>query len=338
MLQKVKVSIIGAAGYTGLELLRLLAVHPHAEVWHLVSHSQTGKKISDTWPHLQDIYDQIFSDASTENIAAESDLVFLALPHGEAHSIVPRLLGKTRIIDLSGDFRLKDTAVHERFYGKTHGFPAGIQHFTYGLSEFFGEEIAVAQNIANPGCFAITAQLALFPLKSLAHQVSVLAITGSSGAGKTPSEESHHPVRNHNMKSYKINVHQHIPEILQTIGLPQEAMTLVPTSGPFTRGIHLTAFVDLKRVVSPQEIIALFDEQYDHTPFVRIKSKVQVADVIGSNFCDIAVYTVAPQKIVVQAVLDNLIKGAAGGAVQNMNLIFGFPETSGLAHLSPIFP
>jgi N-acetyl-gamma-glutamyl-phosphate reductase len=332
-----KVSIVGATGYTALELIRLLINHPAVELKHLLSQTHEGESIGTLWPHLKTLCDLPLGKVSIEQAAEESDVLFFALPHGEAQKMVPAVIGKTKLIDLSGDFRLQDTGMFEKYYGAPHAYPEALPHFVYGLIEANAEKIAGAQNIANPGCFAITAQLALLPLRGLVQKADVFAITGSSGSGKQPKDETHHPVRNHNVSSYKIGTHQHIPEIIQTFGLNESQLSFVPTSGPFTRGIHLTAFVETPQPLSDAAVHALFEKTYANAPFVRLKPKVQLAEVIGSNFCDLSVQTLNGQ-IVIQAVIDNLVKGAAGNAIQAMNLMCGFDQTLGLKTLAPLFP
>lgn len=328
---------MGATGYIGLELLRLLVNHPHITIKNLVSSIHNGEKISTVWPHLQKICDQKLQNKPLAKVAAESDFVFLALPHTETQKVVAEIIHKTKIIDLSGDFRLQNVNAYQKYYGQPHILKNALPLFIYGLPEKNKKEIAKAQNIANPGCFAITCQLALLPLKGLIENAKIVAITGSSGAGKTPKNETHHPLRNHNLASYKIGVHQHIPEIIQTLGMQESQLTLVPTSGPFTRGIHLTAFVECKRKNSAPAIKKCFEKTYADSPFVRIKEKVQLTEVVGSNFCDLSV-AVINNTVIVQAVIDNLVKGAAGTAIQNMNLMCGLDETTGLNTLSPLFP
>lgn len=337
MFKKVTASILGATGYTGIELLRLLVNHPYVELKHLVSQTFSGRKISDVWPHLKNVCDLLLVAPDIKQIAAQSEVVFLALPHHETQKIVPDLIGKTKIIDLSADFRLKDQNMYTKYYGHAHAYAEGLSQFVYGLTEFNKEQIAASWNIANPGCFAIVSQLALLPLRKLIQNVSIFAVTGSSGSGKNLKEETHHPTRDHNISSYKIGVHQHIPEIIQTLGISESQITFVPTSGPFARGIHLTAFVDVQQSFPQEEITDLFEKTFEKTPFVRFKKNVQLAHVIGSNFCDIAIHF-AGGKLVVQAVIDNLVKGASGNAIQNMNIMCGFDETVGLNTISPIFP
>lgn len=319
MSKKINASVIGATGYTGLELIRLLAAHPNIDLKHIQSASNIGAKISDVWPHLEGVCDLELSGSSLTEIAGESDVIFLALPHGEAANMAGEISGLTKIIDLSADFR------------------DGNSGFLYGVPEINGGEVASAQNIANPGCFAIATELALWPLSAVIANVDVFGITGSSGSGKSLSEGTHHPVRSHNVKSYKIGVHQHTAEIIKTLGLDGGKFLLVPTSGPFTRGIQITAFVELAEKMNESAVLELFTKAYAGAPFVRIKKEVQIADVVGSNFCDIAI-NVFGKKVVVQSVIDNLVKGASGTAIQNCNLMFGLEETAGLASVGPLFP
>ncbi|OGJ42459.1 N-acetyl-gamma-glutamyl-phosphate reductase [Candidatus Peregrinibacteria bacterium RIFCSPLOWO2_02_FULL_48_14] len=344
-MSEINVSIVGITGYTGLELLRILVQHPAVKLRHLISHSFTGKKISEVWPHLSGVCDMTLSGAPLEQVVRESDFVFLALPHGESQKIMLELMqsaeggAAAKIIDLAGDFRLQDIELFERFYGTPHAYPQGVASFVYGFLEWQKEKILQVKYVANPGCFALTSQLALLPFQGKIQDVSIVAVTGSSGSGKTPSEGTHHSVRSHNMKSYKIGKHQHIPEVMQSLGLEESQIVFVPTSGPFVRGIHLTATITPSLdTITSEEAYGMLAKFYGDEPFIRVKSlgvAVQLVDVIGSNFCDISVQ-VLNGKILVQAVLDNLMKGASGNAVQNMNLMCGLPETTGLLTLSPL--
>lgn len=337
MSKKITVSIIGATGYTGLELIRLLVQHPNVSLKHLTSTQNEGVNLSTLWPHLEKVCDLPLTTTDLSIVAEESDVVFLALPNGESQKAMSELIGKTKIVDLSGDFRLKNLNEHEQYYGQTHANPSLVESFVYGLTEGSKESIAQASHVANPGCFAITAELALFPLKAMITHVHILGVTGSSGAGKIPKETTHHPVRNNNVFSYKIGTHAHVPEIAQTLGMKPSHITFVPTAGPFTRGIHMTAFVGLKSHHTLEHVKQQFATAYADAPFVRLKKEVQLAEVIGSNFCDIAVHDVDGQ-IVIQAVIDNLVKGAAGNAIHVMNLMMDLEETAGLKTLSPLFP
>jgi N-acetyl-gamma-glutamyl-phosphate reductase len=336
MSKKIKVSIIGATGYTGLELTRLLIGHPHIKIANLTSSRFTGETISSIYPHLLGICDIELCDTSPEEIAQESDLVFLCLPHLQSQKIIPKIIGETKIIDLSGDFRIQNVNLFERYYKSNHSEKNIIPEFVYGLPEIHKEKIKKSNNVANIGCFAATTELALLPLKNFIKKVDILAITGSSGSGKTASNGTHHPVRNHNVKSYKIGKHQHIPEIIQVLGLQEDQINFVPTSGPFTRGIHLTAFAETVECFS-EDIYQHYEKFYQKSPFVRIKNSIELVGVIGSNFVDISVSKLN-NKIIIQCVLDNLVKGASGNAIQNMNLMFSFPENAGLEYSLPIYP
>jgi len=324
-MKKIKVSIIGVTGYTGLELLKIIKIHPYIEIKHLVSHSHNGEKINDIYPHLESIYSQKMISAKNENdfekIAAESDLIFFALPHGHSTKIIPKIKTLTNIIDLANDFRPKSNK----------------NNFLYGLPELQKEKISKASLIANPGCFATAIELALLPIKEHIKEVSIQGITGSSGSGKSISQGSHHPIRNHNIKSYKITTHQHIPEIAETLSIQKEKITFVPTSGPFTRGIHTTAFIKTTKKVESEKTIKLYQTFYENHPFIRIKETVQLAEIIGSNFCDISI-NFHKDKIIIQTVIDNLIKGAAGTAIQNFNLMYKLPENTALKYLLPLYP
>ena len=311
-----KISIVGAAGYAGLELVRLLSAHPEVEIINLLGKRTAGQKMSDVYPHLMDCCDLEIVEKDLQQVADESDVVFLALPHGVSGGL--KLEG-CKVIDLAGDFRLGKEGRKE-FYGNESS-----TEYVYGLPELNREAIMGADKVANPGCFATVAQLCLLPFAKV-NSVDISAVTGSSGSGKDASDSTHHPLRSHNMKSYKIGKHRHIPEIIQSTGCKE--ITFVPTSGPFVRGIHCTAFVDAEMVD--------FKEFYKGHPFVRIKDSVQLVDVVGSNYCDISVQQVG-DKIVVQGVIDNLVKGAAGSAVQNFNLMNGFDESLGLT-IFPLYP
>jgi N-acetyl-gamma-glutamyl-phosphate reductase len=236
-----------------------------------------------------------------------------------------------KLIDLSADFRLDDAAYAA--YYEEHKYPHLLKEFVYGLPEIVGRDrIAKAQSVANPGCFALISQLLLHPFKGHIAQADIFAVTGSSGAGKTPGDGTHHPVRNHNMKSYNVNKHRHIPEITRTAGIDAAQLNFVPTSGPFTRGIFAQVFVTLDGAV-PDPAAA-----YKDCPFVRIQKNVELAGIVGSNFADLSFEEGKGGRVLAQGAIDNLVKGAAGSAVQNMNLMFGLDETAGLFNLAPLYP
>jgi N-acetyl-gamma-glutamyl-phosphate reductase len=327
----IRASIIGVTGYTGLDLLRLLLLHPDVEIAHLTSRQHKRERIGNVYPHLAHLsYD--ITDTSPADVAKDGDIVFLALPHRAAQDVAAELHGKVKLIDLSADFRLDDAASYAAYY-EEHKYPHLLKEFVYGLPEVTGrEKIAKAQSVANPGCFALVSQLLLHPFKGHITQADIFAVTGSSGAGKTPADGTHHPVRNHNMKSYNVNKHRHIPEITRTAGIDAARLNFVPTSGPFTRGIFAQAFVTLAGAVPDPAAV------YKDCPFVRLQKNVELAGIVGSNFADLSFEPGMGGRILAQGAIDNLVKGAAGSAVQNMNLMFGLDETTGLLNLAPLYP
>jgi N-acetyl-gamma-glutamyl-phosphate reductase len=331
---KIRASIIGTTGYTGLELLRLLVLHPHVEIAHLTSRQHEDEPIGNVFPHLAHM-DLKITDTDHNEAAEESDIVFLALPHGAAQDAVADLHGKVKLIDLSADYRLDDMETYGKYYGH-HAHPGLLKEVVYGLPEVTGHKaIRNAQSVANPGCFALLGQLLLFPFKGHIKQAELFAVTGSSGAGKSPVEGTHHPVRNHNIKSYNVNTHRHIPEITRSAGITADQLNFVPTSGPFTRGIFAQGFITLEK---PANVENLVEKAYGEAPFVRMMEHVALANIVGSNFCDLSFAPGKGGTIIAQGVIDNLVKGAAGTAVQNMNLMFGLDETTGLMNASPLYP
>ncbi len=329
-----RVSIIGITGYTGLELLRLLLAHPKVEIAHVTSRQHDGVSIGAVYPHLAHLDIQV-SNPDLDKIAADSDFVFLCLPHKTAQDTVAALHGKIKIIDLSADFRLDDVETYEKHYNVPHIYPELLKSSVYGLPEIIDHhKIANASIVANPGCFALLSQMMLYPFAGAIESADIMAITGSSGAGKTATDGTHHPVRNHNLKSYNINKHRHIPEICRTAGIRAGQLNFVPTSGPFTRGIFATAFVKTKSGSTPK----CADELYDGHKFVRVQDEVALANVVGSNFVDLNYQKIDDHNYIVQGAIDNLVKGAAGCAVQNMNIMNGDNETLGLLTLAPLYP
>jgi N-acetyl-gamma-glutamyl-phosphate reductase len=330
----IKASIIGITGYTGLEQLRLLLAHPSVEIVHLTSRQHDDVAIGDVYPHLEHL-DLTITNTDHEAVAADSDVVFLGLPHKTAQDVVASLYGRVKIIDLSADFRLDDVVTYEKYY-QVHKHPELLESAVYGLPEIVGTDvIADASLVANPGCFALLGQMLLHPFKGLIESADIFAVTGSSGAGKTATDGTHHPIRNHNIKSYNINAHRHIPEITRSAGIDETQLNFVPSSGPFTRGIFANAFITLKTDVEPLD---LAEQAYEDAPFVRLQNNVALANIVGSNFVDLSYIKGQDGRIIAQGAIDNLVKGAAGCAVQNMNIMFGLDETEGLATLSPVYP
>jgi N-acetyl-gamma-glutamyl-phosphate reductase len=327
----IRASIIGITGYTGLEQLRMLLAHPQVEIAYLTSRTHDNVPIGEVYPHLSHL-DLKVTNTDHAEVAKNSDVVFLALPHKTAQDVVAELHGKVKLIDHSADYRLGDLATYEKFYGP-HTHPELLSEVVYGAVEINREKIKKAQTVANPGCFALLGQLMLLPFAGAIEHADVMAITGSSGSGKTPGEGTHHPVRNHNVKSYNINAHRHIPEIIRTSKIKAEQLNFVPTSGPFTRGIFATAFVQTKNA----KVKCAGDLYQDH-PFVRVMESVALANIVGSNYCDLSYQKISDTNYIVQGALDNVTKGAAGNATQVMNLMFGLDEKIGLSTLAPVYP
>lgn len=332
---KIKASIIGITGYTGLEILRLALAHPAMELVHLTSRQHENTPIGAVYPHLSHL-DLKITDTAHEKVAQESDIVFLALPHRTAQDVVAALHGQVKLIDLSADFRLDEAKTYEKYYGIKHNHPDLLKDVIYGLPEIDQGAIKKAQSIANPGCFSLLSQLLLSPFKGQIKRADIMAVTGSSGAGKSPGDGTHHPIRSHNMKSYNINAHRHIPEITRAGGIDESRLNFVPTSGPFTRGIFATAFIELEGEDS--SALQAPSTYYKGRPFIRIMDDVSLANIVGSNFADLSFRAGGGHIIIAQGAIDNLVKGAAGTAIQNMNLMFGLEETQGLYQLGPVYP
>ena len=324
----IRTSIVGVTGFTGLELLRLLRAHPHATLAHLTSRQHAGEPIAGLYPHLAPL-DAKITNPDYDTLARDSDVVFLALPHRTGQGAVAALHGRTKVIDLSADYRLDDLETYQKYYGP-HAHPDLLGRIPYGAPEIVGRgAIAAATTVANPGCYALLIQLMLHPFAGRIAHADVIAVTGSSGLGREPCTAGHHPTRT--MRSYGINAHRHTPEILRTARLGQGRFNLIPTSGPFVRGIFATAFVDVTEPVADPGAV------YADAPFVRVVERVDVGAVAGSNYADLS-FAPGRNRVIVQGALDNLVKGAAGAAVQNMNLMCGLPETTGLDRTGVVWP
>jgi N-acetyl-gamma-glutamyl-phosphate reductase len=334
-----KVGVAGASGFTGGELLRILAGHPHVQLTLAAAGSQAGAAVSSLHPFLDGVVDLVTCDVATlVERSSELDCLFLALPHGESFGIVPKLTSPAlKVIDLSGDYRLRDPSLYEQHYHRPHGDAAALPQFVYGLTELRRAEIATASRIANPGCFATAVTLALAPLVAaglVTPIVHVSAVTGSTGSGAGVTPALHHSLRSDNFVAYKVFGHQHLPEIQQSLGLADPAsscrLVLQTHSAPLVRGIHATVFAELRSGARSEDVGAVFRETYASASFVRLREQPpNLKWVRGTNFTDLS-WHVDGTSVIVLAAIDNLIKGAAGQAVQNMNVAFGLPETAGL--------
>ncbi|MDA2923484.1 N-acetyl-gamma-glutamyl-phosphate reductase [Acidobacteria bacterium AH-259-L09] len=335
----VKVGIAGGSGYGGVELIHILLRHPHAELTWISSQQHAGKKLEEVYPHLRKFLDIRFS-ALEEVPASQLDVLFLALPQGEAMKLVPGLPQKLVIIDLSGDFRIADPRIFEEFYHFPLSCPQEQKAFVYGLTELNREKIRAARRIANPGCFATATLLALYPLFQenwIKGPVFVDTKTGSSGAGNSPGDATHHPRRANSLFAYKPFTHQHLPEITQALERPDYPLIFQTHSAPFVRGIFASHYVELAKSATVEEIAKLYESYYAADFFIRwLPGCPDVNLVRHSNFVDIGAAT-QNGFLIVWSVLDNLQKGAAGQAVQNMNLICGFREETAL-DLPPVHP
>lgn len=332
-----RVAIFGGSGYGGAELLRILLFHPGVEVALVTANEHAGKSIGDVHRNLYGLTNLHFERAPDELSSLENfDLLFLALPHGQAMEIVPRLPRHLKVIDLSGDFRLRDAAEFERFYGRPHTALELQGEFVYGLTETNRAAITSAQFISNPGCFAAATSLGLAPLVAqnvLTGRVIVDAKTGSSGSGAKPASNTHHPQRMNSFYAYKPFTHQHLPEIeqhLRAVGDWTNELTFMTHSLPVARGIFASIYVETKSEIPADEVRQIFAHYYRDSFFIRlVNGSPDINPVKATNFCDIGFATHGRQLVVFSA-LDNLVKGAAGTAVQNMNLMCGYKETTGL--------
>jgi len=342
---KIRIGIVGGTGYTGVELLRLLAIHPHAELTCITSRGEAGLRVSEMFPSLRGYVDLAFTDPAQADLKS-CDVVFFATPNGIAMQQTRELLGAgVRVIDLAADFRIKDVVVWEKWYGMTHACPDLIAEAVYGLPELNRSQIATARLIANPGCYPTAVQLGFLPLlkAGVVDETALIADakSGVSGAGRKAEVHALFAEAGDNFKAYGVGGHRHLPEISQGLRLMSDkpvGLTFVPHLTPLIRGIHATLYARLDKDVDLQ---SLFEQHYRNERFVDVLpagSHPETRSVRGSNQCRIAVHR--PQggnTVVVLSVIDNLVKGAAGQAVQNMNIMFGLPEATGL-EVVPLLP
>lgn len=343
-----KVSIIGTTGYGGGELLRLLIAHPVFKIYSIHSTS-VDQPISDVYPHFTNVFEEKLGELNLEKLRKEVDVVFFATPSGVSSKLVKEFNGSnTKIVDLSGDLRLKDGTEYKNWYQHEPAEKTILEDAVYGLSEWNKESIINGKVIANPGCYPTATLLGLAPVvkEKLVDPTAIIidAKSGVTGAGRSPSRVSHYAEINDNLNIYKVNEHQHIPEIEQQLTVWNEAVTPVTFSThlvPIGRGIMTTMYGTLTKSMTTKELIALYEEQYQDAPFVRVRKQGQfpgVKEVRGSNFCDIGLHVdERTGRVTIVSVIDNLMKGAAGQAIQNANLICGLDEKMGL-EIVPLYP
>ncbi|MCR6543999.1 N-acetyl-gamma-glutamyl-phosphate reductase [Dehalobacterium formicoaceticum] len=345
----IKVSVIGATGYAGVELIRLLVLHPDVKLSCLTSKTYAGQKIQEVYPHLNGLLDHELQEQNDEEIGAVSDVVFLALPHGHAVSTAQKICqaGK-KVIDLGADLRFRDTDIYEEWYHVKHENPALSQEAVYGLPEINRGKIKEAQAVGNPGCYPTSTILAMYPLIKEGlidlNTIIVDSKSGISGAGRNAVITSLYGESAENLKAYNVGKHRHTPEIEQALGEAAGKEVLIsftPHLIPMTRGILTTAYATLNQEGAVRNLHDLYQSYYQDEYFVRLHQPgiwPQTKWVTGTNFCDLGLMAdPRTNRVIVTAVIDNLVKGAAGQAVQNMNILFNLPEKAGLEQV-PLYP
>ena len=345
----VKVGIIGATGYAGAEIVRLLMGHPEVEIKWYGSRSYIDQRYADIYRNMFQIVEDVCKDDNLDKLAEEVDVIFTATPQGFCASVInEEILSKVKVIDLSADFRIKDVKTYEKWYGIEHKSPEYIKEAVYGLCEINREDIKKARLVANPGCYTTCSILSLYPLvkEGLIDPSTIIidAKSGTSGAGRGAKMDNLFCEVNENMKAYGVATHRHTPEIEEQLGYAageEIILNFTPHLVPMNRGILVTAYASLKEKVSYETVRAAYDKYYEKEKFVRVLDKdvcPQTKWVEGSNYVDVNFkIDERTSRVIVMGALDNLVKGAAGQAVQNMNLVFGLEESTGL-ELVPMFP
>ncbi|MBM7623435.1 N-acetyl-gamma-glutamyl-phosphate reductase [Sporohalobacter salinus] len=338
----IKVGVIGATGYAGAELVRLLANHSKVEIEFVTSRSFIGRNISEIYPALTGSVDLKCEELDIKRQSKKVDVVFTALPHGVSMSVVPKLLKENvKVIDLSGDYRYNSQQRYEDWYQEKHESPDLINKAVYGLPELYKAKIKVSNFIANPGCYPTSATLALAPVvkKEIIDSRSIIidAKSGMTGAGRKPSRVTHFSEVAESFKAYKVAEHRHTSEIeqnLMNLASEEVMLSFTPHLVPIKRGIMSTIYVDLIQDIGSSELIELYQKFYSQAPFVRVRQKEEmpeVKEVTGSNYCDLGFKVdKRTDRLIIVSVIDNLVKGASGQAIQNLNLIFNLEEKEGL--------
>ncbi|MEN6407265.1 MAG: N-acetyl-gamma-glutamyl-phosphate reductase [Thermoguttaceae bacterium] len=333
-----RIAILGATGYTAVELIKILLRHPNAEIVAVTSRQEGRPHIAMIHPSLTGRLDLRLEDLSPAEVAARAECVFSCLPHGASASVVPQLLDAgCRVVDFSADYRLNDPTVYEQWYGQKHVDAARLGKVPYGLPELFRDQIPPARLVANPGCFPTTAILALAPLLKAglidSKGIIVDSKSGVSGAGRTLKLTTHYPECNESISAYNVGRHRHTPEIDQVLGVaagrPVEVV-FSPHLVPMDRGILTTTYSQPLVAASEEKVLQTIRDFYADEPFIRVVDHLPATkDAMGTNFCDITARVVRGRVLTISCI-DNLIKGASGAAVQNFNLMFGYPETTAL--------
>jgi len=336
----IKVGIIGATAYTSLEIVKILLRHTDVDISYLGTRREGDFKISDIFPALENTLDMPCSQMVLDDLPKGLDVVFVTLPPVIAMQYVPVLLNAgIRVVDLSADYRFQEKSIYEKWYKTEHADPSNLGIAVYGLPEIFREKIKNANLVANPGCYPTSAIIGLAPLISNGYvhtdDIIIDAKSGISGRGREPKEGTHYCECNENIEAYNVGEHRHMPEIeniLSLIGKSEAKVYFTPHLIPMNRGILCTTYAKTKERNSCEEIITIYNDFYSEEPFVRIKKDNKLPktkDVANTNFCEIAI-RVVDERVIILSSIDNLLKGAAGQAVQNMNIMYGFKETSGL--------
>ncbi|MBF0520913.1 MAG: N-acetyl-gamma-glutamyl-phosphate reductase [Nitrospirae bacterium] len=346
---KTRAVICGASGYTGAELLRILSRHPHVEVVAATSERSANKPVTGLFPHLIQFAGLILQPLDVKALADKGDVFFMALPHGASQQAVNSLFdaGK-KVIDLSADFRLRNPDVYEKWYKEKHSYHAALSSAVYGLPELYRESIKGASLVANPGCYPTSAILALYPVlkQNIVNTADIVvdSKSGVSGAGRKADLAISFCEVNNGFKAYGVSTHRHTPEIeqeLSAIAKTNIKISFTPHLIPINRGMLSTVYAKLKTDISIDEVITIYNNAYKDEPFVKVLPQGMFPDtryVAGTNYCHIGLSINHNKTLIVVSAIDNLLKGASGQAVQNMNLMFGFDETTALDSLSPVIP
>ncbi len=339
----IKAAVLGATGYAGIELVRLLSMHPQTEIKILGSQSFDGQRISEVYPNFKGILEKECEKTDIDKVA-ECDVAFTALPHGASKEVIPEIIKRgVKVIDLSGDFRYDDVSVYEKWYGQKHSSPELLKESVYGMPELYRDKIKNARLIGNPGCYTTCSILGTVPLLKSgvgsSENIIVDAKSGVTGAGRGLSQQVHFCECTENMKAYKVATHRHTSEIEQELSHAAGCDVMIsftPHLIPVKRGILATIYVNLNKNCTTEELTQLYKEFYKDEFFVRVKDAgvlPETKHVAGSNFVDIGIVADERlQRAVVVSALDNIFKGAAGQAVQNMNIMFGLDEKTGIAN------